>query len=134
MSTPSFIKYPRIGFADLSTANTATDGTGTITDLLVATNTAGRIGTRCLRIVTQGTNQTAAGLVNIFLNDGTNWRLRDQITIGAATGSTTVKGNQNFATYTDLFLPVGWKIGVTLTVAPVSGSVVVTAFGGDVEE
>lgn len=125
---PSFISTARIGRASLSSANTNTDGTGTITDLI----TGVAAGTRILEIVTQGTIQTAAGLVNIFTWDGTNWDLFDQVTISAVTGSSTVKGNRVSTVYQNLVLPSAtWKLGCTLTVAPTSGTVRVFAFGGD---
>jgi hypothetical protein len=127
-ASPAFISVPRIGRCSLSAANTATDGTGTITDLI----TGVAAGTRVLSINVQGTVQTVASLVNIFLFDGTNWDLFDQVTITATTGSTTVKGYRLVTAYTDLVLPTAsWKLGATLTVVPTSGTVRVAAFGGD---
>lgn len=127
-ANPAFISVARIGRASLSTANTATDGTGTITDLIVGA----AAGTRILQIRAQGTATTLAALVNVFLNDGTNWDLFDQLTISAVTGSTTAKGHQAITAYTDLVLPsASWKLGVTLTVQPTSGTVRVAAIGGD---
>ena len=127
-TSPAFISTARIGRCSLSTANTATDGTGTITDLI----TGAAAGTRVLSINVQGTATTVAALVNIFLYDGTNYDLFDQFTISATTGSTTVKGYRLVTSYTDLVLPSAtWKLGATLTVAPTSGTVRVQAFGGD---
>ena len=127
-TSPAFISTARIGRCSLSTANTATDGTGTITDLIVGA----AAGTRVLSINVQGTATTVASLVNIFLYDGTNYDLFDQFTISATTGSNTVKGYRLVTSYTDLVLPSAtWKLGATLTVAPTSGTVRVAAFGGD---
>jgi len=127
-TNPAFISTARIGRASLSTANTATDGTGTITDLI----TGVAAGTRVLEIVTQGTATTVAALVNLFLWDGTNWDLFDQITVSAGTGSNTVKRNRISTTYQNLVLPNSTaKIGCTISVAPTSGTVRVTALGGD---
>ena len=127
-STPNFQSTPRIGRCSLSTANTATDGTGTITDLMIGV----AAGTRILSVNVQGTATTVASLVNLFLWDGTQWDLFDQITISATTGSTTVKGYRLVTSYTDLVLPSAtWKLGATITVAPTSGTVRVAAFGGD---
>ena len=127
-ASPAFISTPRIGRCSLSTANTATDGTGTITDLIVGV----AAGTRVLSINVQGTATTVASLVNIFLWDGTQWDLFDQVTITATTGSTTVKGYRLVTAYTDLVLPSAtWKLGATITVAPTTGTVRVAAFGGD---
>jgi hypothetical protein len=68
-ASPSFISTPRIGRLSLSTANTATDGTGTINDLIVGASA----GTRVLSVNVQGTATTVAALVNLFLWDGTQW-------------------------------------------------------------
>jgi hypothetical protein len=127
-ASPSFISTPRIGRLSLSTANTATDGTGTINDLIVGASA----GTRVLSINVQGTNQTVAALVNLFLWDGTQWDLFDQVTITATTGSNTVKGYRLVTAYTDLVLPsASYKLGATITVAPTTGTVRVSAWGGD---
>jgi hypothetical protein len=127
-ASPAFISTPRIGRCSLSTANTATDGTGTITDLI----TGVAAGTRVLSINVQGTATTVASLVNIFLWDGTQWDLFDQVTITATTGSNTVKGYRLVTAYTDLVLPsTSHKLGATISVAPSSGTVRVAAFGGD---
>ena len=127
-ASPAFISTPRIGRCSLSTANTATDGTGTITDLI----TGVAAGTRVLSINVQGTATTVAALVNIFLWDGTQWDLFDQVTITATTGTNTVKGYRLVTAYTDLVLPsTSHKLGATISVAPSSGTVRVSAFGGD---
>ena len=127
-ANPSFISTPRIGRLSLSTANTATDGTGTINDLI----TGVAAGTRVLSVNVQGTVTTAASLVNLFLWNGTTWDLFDQITISAVTGGNTAKSYRLVTVYTDLVLPSAtWKIGATITVAPTTGTVRVFAFGGD---
>jgi hypothetical protein len=127
-ASPAFISTARIGRLSLSTANTATDGTGTINDLIVGVSA----GTRILSVNVQGTATTAASLVNLFLFDGTQWDLFDQVTISAVTGSNTVKGYRLVTAYTDLVLPSAtWKLGATITAAPTTGTVRVAAFGGD---
>ena len=127
-ASPSFISTPRIGRLSLSTANTATDGTGTINDLIVGASA----GTRVLSVNVQGTATTVAALVNLFLWDGTQWDLYDQVTITATTGSNTVKGYRLVTAYTDLVLPsASYKLGATITVAPTTGTVRVSAWGGD---
>jgi hypothetical protein len=127
-ASPSFISTPRIGRLSLSTANTATDGTGTINDLIVGASA----GTRVLSVNVQGTATTVAALVNLFLWDGTQWDLFDQVTISATTGSNTVKGYRLVTAYTDLVLPsASYKLGATISVAPTTGTVRVSAWGGD---
>lgn len=127
-SSPAFISTPRIGTCSLSSANSATDGTGTITDLITGVSA----GTRVLEIAVQSTATTVASLVNIFLYDGVAWSLFDQVTVTATTGSTTAKGVRSSVSYTNLILPsTSYKLGCTITVQPSSGSVKVFAFGGD---
>lgn len=127
-ASPAFISAPRIGRLSLSTANTATDGTGTINDLIVGV----AAGTRVLSVNVQGTATTVAALVNLFLWDGTQWDLFDQVTITATTGSNTAKGYRLVTAYTDLVLPsASYKLGATISVAPTTGTVRVSAWGGD---
>ena len=124
-ANPSFISTPRIGVASVSTANTAIDGTGTITDLI----TGAAAGTRILEIDAQCSATSAAALINLFLWDGTAWTLFDQISITAATSSTTVKASRNFTAYTNLVLPdATWKVGCTTTISQATR---VYALGGD---
>lgn len=124
-ANPSFISAPRIGVASLSTANTAIDGTGTITDLI----TGVAAGTRILEIDAQCSATSAAALINLFLWNGTAWTLFDQISITAATSSNTVKANRNFTAYTNLVLPdATWKVGCTTTISQATR---VYALGGD---
>lgn len=126
-ANPSFIGTPRYEHVNVATANTAIDGTGTITTLITGAST----GTRVLEINTQCAATSAAALVNLFIttNGGTTWRLFDQITITAATVGNTVKANRNLATYANLVLPnTSTSIGVTTTI---SQSTNVIAMGGD---
>lgn len=126
-TSPAFIGTPRIGIATVSTANTAIDGTGTITTLITGAAT----GTRVLEVDTQCAATSAAALVNLFLSldGGTTWSLFDQITITAATSSATVKANRNLATYANLILPdANARLGCTTTI---SQATKVIALGGD---
>lgn len=124
---PNFISTPRIGVALVSNANTAIDGTGTITTLI----TGAAAGTRILEIDTQCSASSVAALVNIFLSadGGSTWTLFDQITITAATANNTSKANRNFTVYTNLVLPsASHVLGVTTTIAQATR---VYALGGD---
>lgn len=126
-ASPQFISTPRIGVASLSSANTALDGSGSITTLI----TGAAAGTRVLEVDTQCSATSAAALVNIFLSldGGSTWTLFDQITVTAATVSNTVKGNRNAATYANLILPnTSAVLGVTTSVAQATK---VYALGGD---
>lgn len=115
-TSPAFVSTPRLTSASLSAANTAIDGSGTITSLISGV----AAGTRVLEIDTQCSATSAAALVNLFISadSGTTWVLFDQIAITAATSSTTVKANRNSATYQNLILPgTAYSIGCTTTIA-----------------
>lgn len=85
-ATPQFASTARLGVAALSTANTARDGTGTISTVL----TAGASGSRVSRIIIQATGTTTAGMVRLFIHDGTNARLWKEVAVTAITPSASV--------------------------------------------
>jgi hypothetical protein len=126
-ANPAFISTARLTSVNVSTANTAIDGTGTIATLITGVTA----GTRVLEIDVQCAATSAAANVNIFLStdSGTSWKLFDQIAVTAATQSATVKANRNFTVYTNLVLPgTTYVLGVTTSV---SQSTNVIALGGD---
>jgi hypothetical protein len=126
-TNPSFIATPVVASVSVATANTAIDGSGTITTLVTGAAT----GTRVLEINAQCAATSAAALVNVFVSvdSGTTWRLFDQISITAATVSTTVKANRNSATYANLVLKdATQRLGVTTTISQATN---VIALGGD---
>jgi hypothetical protein len=91
----------------VSVANTNRDGTtGTYVNLV----TAAASGTRIAEIVTQATVTTTAGMVRLFLTDGSTTRMFDEIAISAATVSASVKGNRVSTLYTNVVIPSGWSI------------------------
>lgn len=104
---PAFATVPKIGLAQVSTANTNRDGTGTIVDVITgATN-----GTRIAEIVCESTGTTTAGMIRLYLTDGTNTRLFDEISIAAATPSASVRATRVSTIYTNLILPSSsWKL------------------------
>ena len=73
--------------AQVTTANTNRNGTGTIVSVMTgATN-----GTRIDDIYIVATGTTTAGVVRLFLNDGTTSYLWQEILVTAITPSTTVQ-------------------------------------------
>lgn len=126
-STPQFINTARIAMANTATANTAIDGTGTITEVIQGVTG----GTRVLELVVKLAATSSAGLVNLFLttDSGTTWRHFDSIAVSAATVSTTVASNRTSRTYTNLLLASSsHRVGFTTTIAQ---STNVIALGGD---
>jgi len=124
---PQFIKTPVIGSVNLTAANTALDGTGTINTL--AQGATG--GTRVVEIVVKAAATSAAAQIGIFLSidSGTTWRLSDQIAVTAVTVSSTVASFRASRSYGNLCLAdATHRIGVTTTIAQ---STNIQALGGN---
>jgi hypothetical protein len=84
-TTAQYAATPRAALGQVSTANTNRDGTGTLASVL----TAGSSGSRIDDIYIAATGTTTAGVVRLFLFDGTNNRLWQEILVTAVTPSTT---------------------------------------------
>jgi hypothetical protein len=122
---PQFAVTPRIGAVNVATANANRDGTGTVATLITGAAT----GTRIAEIVVQARVTTTAGMVRIFLFDGTTYRFFDEVAIAAATVSASVKGTRVSTAYNNLILPsASWSIVVSTHNAE---SIDVIAFGAD---
>jgi len=106
-ANPAFAVTPRIGVGQVSTANTNRDGTGTLVDII----TGVAAGTRIAEVVVEATVTTTAGMVRLYLFDGTTNRLFDEVAIAAATVSASVKATRVSVTYPNLVLPsASWKL------------------------
>jgi len=97
---------PRAAVAVVSAANTARDGTGT----LVTVFTAGASGSRIddIRVTAAGT--VTAGVVRLFVHDGTNARLWQEVMVTATTPSTTVQTFNTALLNQALLLPTGYSL------------------------
>lgn len=84
---PNFASTPRANQSQISTANTARDGSGTLVDIVVA----GASGTRIDQIKIKATGTTTAGMIRLFISDGTTNRLWKEIAVAAITPSGTVQ-------------------------------------------
>lgn len=122
---PAFAVTPRIASVNVATANTNRDGTGTVATLITGAAT----GTRIAEIVVQARVTTTAGMVRIFLYDGSTYYFFDEVSIAAATVSATVKGTRVSTAYNNLILPsASWSVRVSTHNAE---SIDVTALGAD---
>jgi hypothetical protein len=128
-STPAFTATPRIGFGEVSVANTNRDGTGTIVDVITGVAT----GTKINEVVIKATGDPADSIVTLFLYNGTSYELFDEIDIGnPSAGATTSTAYRTTVTYTNLILPsASWKLAAAVTVVPTSGVINVFALAGD---
>lgn len=122
---------PKVGSALLTTADTSLTAPTTVGTVV----TAGASGTRIDYIDIQGVATTVAGIINLFLFDGTNYILWNQVPVIAVTSGTTavafqalLSSNSN-ANLMPLTLPTGWSLRATTSTAQTG--IRVTAYGGD---
>lgn len=102
---PQFTNVPSIDIAQISIANTNRDGTGTI--VTVATGSTN--GKRINKIVVKATGSTTAGMVRLFIDNGTNVRLYKEIDVTGATPGGTVKAFSSELVISEgLILPNGY--------------------------
>jgi len=107
MSTAAqYASTVRTAQATVSVANTARNGTGTI----VTVFTAGASGSRIDDIYITATGTATAGVVRLFLNDGTNTYLWKENLVTATTPSTTVAVFQTVLLNQALVLQSGWSL------------------------
>lgn len=85
-STANYAATPRLGIGQVSAANTNRDGTGTLVDII----TGVAAGTRIDRVVVEAIVTTTAGMVRLYIDDGTNIRLYAEIPVFAVTVSASV--------------------------------------------
>ena len=130
-TSAQYASTPVFGSATLTTADTSLTAPATVGTVL----TAGASGTRIDYIDIQGVATTVAGLINLFVFDGTNYILWQQLPVQAVTSSTTApafalalssNGNSNIMPLT---LPTGFSLRATSSVAQTG--VRVSAYGGN---
>jgi len=95
-TNPIFVATPKVGIAQISTANINRDGTGTVGTVF----TAGASGSRIHRIAYKATVTTTAGMIRLFIHDGTNFRLWREFPVAAVVPSATVESDEG-----ELLLP-----------------------------
>ena len=85
-TTANFFSTPRTAFAQISVLNANRDGSGTIGTVI----TGAASGTRVDDIEVVATGTVTAGVVRLYLHDGTNARLWREVIVPATTPSVTV--------------------------------------------
>lgn len=126
-TSPVFAVTPRIGFTQVSTANTNYDGTtGTYADVIVGAAT----GTRIAEIVIQAAASTSAGMVRLFITNGVTTRMFDEVSVAAvASPGASTKATRVSTVYNNLILPnASWKIIASTHIA---NAINVFALGAD---
>lgn len=130
-ATAQYSATPKFGSATLTTADTSLTAPTTVGTVV----TAGASGTRIDYIDVQGVATTVASLINLFVFDGTNYILWNQVPVQAVTSSTTVPAfvanlsSNSHANIMPLTLPTGYSLRAATSVTQTG--VRVTAYGGD---
>jgi hypothetical protein len=131
-TSPLFALVPNIGFGTVTAANTATDGTGTVTTIFTAGTNGSRVDR--VRLVPLGTN--AASKAYIFINNGgaqgtaANNALLIDIPLPITTASNTLLIGAPVEIAVAWPLKATFVINVTLATAVAAGWKF-TAIGGD---
>lgn len=129
-ASAQYASTPKVGVGQISTANTNRDGTGTIGTVF----TAGSSGSRIDMIDIQATATTTAGMVRLFLHNGTTAFLLAEVPVVAITPSGTIpafSAQLNSNTMTQILpivIPTGWSLRASTHNAEAFN---VIALGGD---
>ena len=123
-TVPRFIEHHVIGMGQVSSANTGRDGSGDVVTVLVG----GTDGTLISLVRVQAIVTTTAGMVRLFIDDGSNVRLLCEIPIDAVSVGANVEGfSAEWVPTRDLVLPSGWELQASTHNAE---AINVFAFGG----
>ena len=125
-TAPVFAVTPRIGAVSIATADSGYTAPTNVGTVLTAASTS----TRIAEVVVKAAATSAAAIVRLWLYDSSasQYWLFDEITVAAATGSSTVQQTRVSATYNNLILPSGWSLRASISVSQATH---VTAFGAD---
>ena len=103
---PQFASSALTRGAQVNVANSNRDGTGTIATIY----TAPAPGARIDEISIKASVTTTAGMVRLFLHDGTNFFLWKEIAIPAITASATAAAYEAVLGNLGLLLQSGWSL------------------------
>jgi hypothetical protein len=129
-SNPSYAATPKCGLGQVSIANTARGGTGTIATVF----TAGANGSRIDAINIKAEGTTTAGMIRLFIHDGTNARLLTEIPVTAVMSSATLPSweaqlnTNSMSQVLPIILPTNYSLRASTNNAETFN---VIAFGGD---
>lgn len=128
-TSPAFAVTPRIGYAQCTTADSNRDSGVTSASTIVTGAATGTKIERVVAIHNADSAASSAGVVRLWLYNGTANYLFDEFTVTAITPSSTVVGWRAERRYDDLILPdssSSLKASISI-----SDSILVIAFGAD---
>ena len=126
----NYAAVPRLAVGQVSVANANRDGTGTLATIM----TAGASGSRIDAIYLKAVGTTTAGMIRLFVHDGTNARLITEVPVIAVTpGASTPSWEAQLKTNSlSQVLPILLQSGQSLRASTQQGEVFnVMAQGGD---
>jgi hypothetical protein len=134
-TTPIFVLTPNIGFGRITSANTTSDGSGSLTTVF----TAGTNGSRIDFLTITNSQSTAAVssamVIKVYLTNtsGTNPRMLQEVTLPAVTRTTSAVGTTTTISFSNgLIIPSGTLVQVSQSVyAGVQDQNDVVVRGGD---
>lgn len=131
-SDPTFASTVNNGAALLGAAETNLQVPTTASVIL----TAGASGSKIEEIVVEASatslvSTTVAGLVYLYLYDGTTYHLFDVVTVTAITASSTVPGFRQRNIYANLFLKTGWSLRASQSISGNASVLKCHGFAGD---
>ena len=121
---------PKCGVGQVSVANTNRDGTGTIATIF----TAGASGSRIDAIDLKAVGTTTAGMLRLFIHDGTDARLLTEVSVVAVTPSATLPAweaqlnTNSMSQILPIVLPTGYSLCAATNNAETFN---IIALGGD---
>ena len=128
---PIYPVLPKLGWATLTTANSAYDGTGTVSTVYTAGTSGARIDQ--LRIKSLGLN--TQNVLRVFVNNNatntvaSNNSLIAELTL-TATNASQSSSSTDIRLPLDIVLPANYKLNVTIGTTSANGWQI-TAEGGD---
>jgi hypothetical protein len=125
-SAPSYAVTPVVWSGLVPSTN---DTSWTAPTHVTTLGSAGSNGTKITQIDVIDAGTESAGLVNLYLYDGTAYHLHESVTIAAATPSTTLAPIKQPLYYDNLVLPSGWSLVCSTTVVADESLITVNVFG-----
>lgn len=114
-SSPAFASTPRVGMVNFTAANTALDGSGSLQTVV----TAGASGTKINKVTMKYAATNTAGMIRLWIHDGTNGRLFKEFPTVAVTPSATAAAYsvEYNCEEENIFIPTGYSLRATTQAA-----------------
>lgn len=133
-TSPAFANVPIVG-TGLAPATADTSLTAPTNATTLSFSTAvGSAGAKIEEIRFSATATSVAGIINLFLHDGSTYHLIDEIATSAVTLSTTAPSWETTRRYTNLWIPnpgTAWSLRFAVSIAGLQSIIKLVAFGAN---